>query len=78
MENIEVLDNGHVQLVSYMGSDLTVVNAARVSFANESHFDIDHGGMPCLSTKDEKLINKVESEVREDIKELCKKFPIYL
>ena len=31
-----------------------------------------------LATKDEKLISKVESEVREDIKELCKKFPIYL
>tara|TARA_R100000008_G_scaffold81897_1_gene65583 strand:+ start:129 stop:893 length:765 start_codon:yes stop_codon:yes gene_type:complete len=52
----KVLDNGHVQLVSYMGTDLTVVNAARVSFSNESHFEIDHGGMPCLSTKDAKLI----------------------
>jgi len=52
----KVLDNGHVQLVSYMGTDLTVVNAARVSFSNESNFEIDHGGMPCLSTKDEKLI----------------------
>ena len=52
----KVLDNGHVQLVSYMGTDLTVVNAARVSFSNESNFEIDHGGMPCLSTKDAKLI----------------------
>jgi thymidylate synthase (FAD) len=52
----KVLDKGHVELVSYMGSDLTVVNAARVSFASESHFDIDHGGRPCLYTKDEKLI----------------------
>ena len=52
----KVLDAGHVQLVSYMGTDLTVVNAARVSFSNESCFEIDHGGMPCLSTKDKKLI----------------------
>ena len=36
---IEVLDKGHIELVNKMGSDLTVVNAARVSFANESTFD---------------------------------------
>mgnify|MGYP003625314216 FL=1 len=52
----KVLDQGHVEYVSHMGTDLTVVNAARVSFANESDFDIDHGGMPCLSDRDCKLI----------------------
>ena len=31
-----VLDNGYVRLVDVMGSDLTVVNAARVSYAKES------------------------------------------
>jgi thymidylate synthase (FAD) len=31
-----VLDHGYVRLVDYMGSDLTVVNAARVSYAKES------------------------------------------
>jgi thymidylate synthase (FAD) len=36
MEKINVLDKGFVELVSHMGSDLTVVNAARVSFAKES------------------------------------------
>jgi len=56
MNKEKVLDEGHVELVSYMGSDLTVVNAARVSFSNESHFDIDHSGMPALSEKDTKLI----------------------
>ena len=56
MSKIKVLDNGHVQHVSHMGSDLTVVNAARVSFASESQFEIDHGGMPCISEKDIKLI----------------------
>ena len=34
--DIKVLDHGHVQLVDYMGSDLSVVNAARVSFNKES------------------------------------------
>ena len=53
----KVLDNGHAQLVSYMGTDLTVVNAARVSFSNESNFEINNGGMPSLSTKDVKLIS---------------------
>jgi len=52
----KVLDNGHVELVDHMGSDLTVANAARVSFANKSQFDIDHSGMPALSGKDTKLI----------------------
>ena len=33
---IKVLDNGYVRLVDYMGSDLSVVNAARASFAKES------------------------------------------
>ncbi|MCL1908339.1 MAG: FAD-dependent thymidylate synthase [Holophagaceae bacterium] len=31
-QNISVLDRGFVRLVDYMGTDLTVVNAARVSF----------------------------------------------
>jgi thymidylate synthase (FAD) len=42
-----VLDKGHVEYVSHMGDDLTVVNAARVSFANHK----DEFG-----EKDEKLI----------------------
>jgi thymidylate synthase (FAD) len=33
---IDVLDKGFVQYVMHMGSDLTVVNAARVSFNSES------------------------------------------
>lgn len=39
MENqhtVKVLDKGYVRLVDHMGSDLSVVNAARVSFAKES------------------------------------------
>lgn len=33
---LEVLNNGYVRLVDVMGSDLSVVNAARASFAKES------------------------------------------
>lgn len=33
---INVLDKGYVRLVNVMGSDLTVVNSARVSYAKES------------------------------------------
>jgi thymidylate synthase (FAD) len=35
-KTIEVLDNGYVRLVDSMGSDLSVVNAARASFSKES------------------------------------------
>ena len=38
---MKVLDNGHVELVDAMGSDLTVCNAARVSFAKETEWGID-------------------------------------
>ena len=36
MNNIKVLNKGYVRLVEHMGSDLSVVNAARVSFNKES------------------------------------------
>ena len=36
LSKINVLDKGYVRLVNHMGSDLTVVNAARVSYAKES------------------------------------------
>ena len=32
MNKVEVLDKGFVSYISHMGNDLTVVNAARVSF----------------------------------------------
>jgi thymidylate synthase (FAD) len=52
---IKVLDHGHVQYVSHMGDDLTVANAARVSFNKESDWE-EQDGLTFLSTKDEKLI----------------------
>lgn len=44
----KVLDKGYIRLVDKMGSDLTVVNAARVSYDKESNE---------LNDKDERLIN---------------------
>lgn len=35
---MNLLDHGSLQLVNHMGNDVTVVNAARVSFANEDWF----------------------------------------
>lgn len=35
-KKIDVLDHGSVELIDFMGSDLSVVNAARVSFSKES------------------------------------------
>ena len=36
MNKLDVLDKGYVRLVDILGSDLTVANAARVSYAKES------------------------------------------
>jgi thymidylate synthase (FAD) len=53
---IDVLDHGHVQYVSHMGDDLTVANAARVSFNKESQWEDHNANGGVLSSKDEKLI----------------------
>ena len=69
---IDVLDHGHVDLVDSMGSDLTVCNAARVSFSKDTEWEIDEEAVERLrasgstyheedvrrlSVKDQKLIN---------------------
>ncbi len=38
---VSVLDHGFVHLVDWMGSDLTVVNSARVSFSKESDWETE-------------------------------------
>ena len=66
---IEVLDKGHVELIDHMGTDLTVCNAARVSFNKESEWGLDFDAIERLKScpykkddvrvlkeKDEKLI----------------------
>lgn len=55
-KKIKVLDKGHVEYIEHMGSDLTVVNAARVSFAKTSGWETDENGNSKLSTKDQRLI----------------------
>lgn len=52
INRINVLDKGHVDLISHMGNDLTVVNAARVSFNKESKMEGEK-----LSDRDVKLIS---------------------
>ena len=58
MKRIEVLDNGFIDYIDHMGSDLMVVNAARVSFAKESSWDYTDSAFPSnsLPEKDQKLI----------------------
>ncbi len=47
--------------IDHMGSDLSVVNAARVSFGKKSEWQVDYNKVPCgeekLSDADTKLIN---------------------
>lgn len=50
-----VLDHGHVDLVDYMGSDLSVVNAARVSFNKESYWDSERNW---TGYQEQKLLEK--------------------
>jgi thymidylate synthase (FAD) len=61
VSNVLVLDNGFVQYVDHMGDDLTVVNAARVSFHKESDWDGEQHWTGAikdkkLNEKDQKLI----------------------
>ena len=66
---MNVLGEGKVDLIDYMGTDLTVVNAARVSFNKESEWGLDFDAIARLKScpydkddvrmlkeKDEKLI----------------------
>jgi thymidylate synthase (FAD) len=55
-QKISVLDKGHVEYIEHMGSDLTVVNAARVSFAKTSEWETTENGSRVLSTRDQRLI----------------------
>jgi thymidylate synthase (FAD) len=59
---ISVLDHGYVKLVNNMGSDLDVVNAARVSFNKE---------ISNLSDSDIKLINFLVREKHDSVLRHC-------
>ena len=45
-----------VTYIDHMGTDLTVANAARVSFGKTSEMEDDPWGPPKLKAKDDKLI----------------------
>lgn len=59
-KNVMVLDRGFVEYVDHLGNDLTVVNAARVSFNKESDWDSEPNWTGYrqhkLSERDRKLI----------------------
>lgn len=62
IKNVIVLDNGFVQYVDHMGDDLTIANAARVSFNKMSDWDGEQHWTGSISGKklsdrDQKLIN---------------------
>ena len=65
---IDVLNAGSVALVDNMGDDLTVVNAARVSFDKESEWDYDEEGMSRVSGT-----NWQSNRLRQEFKRLSGK-----
>ena len=50
MKQVKVLDKGHVDYVDHMGTVLTVCNAARVSFNNESEWGLDFDAIERLKS----------------------------
>lgn len=55
---MNITNKSTVELIDFMGTDLTVVNAARVSFDKESNWELDKiKAINFLSDKDTKLIN---------------------
>ena len=57
-KSVDVLDGGFVRYIDHMGSDLMIVNAARVSFAKESSWEYNDSEFAVghLSEKDKRLI----------------------
>ena len=66
MTNVKVLNKGFVELVDHMGSDLTVCNAARVSFNKESEWSYDEEAIS-------KINKPIAPWVREEFKQLSRK-----
>ena len=69
MEKIDVLNLGYVSLISTMGNDLEVANAARVSFDKQSDWNIVSHQKECWD--DSRIV--VTSPVKE-LKEADKKW----
>jgi thymidylate synthase (FAD) len=62
---MKVLDHGHVELIDHMGSDLTVCNAARVSFASESEWGIDEAAKKRLEESGSHFSNECIKQLKE-------------
>lgn len=70
---MDVLDKGFVQYVDHMGSDLTVVNSARVSFDKESKWSYDEDAVKRINTNaSKKFIYSEFRELAEKDKKLIK------
>tara|TARA_R100001015_G_C4536431_1_gene101476 strand:- start:20 stop:751 length:732 start_codon:yes stop_codon:yes gene_type:complete len=63
-EGLRVLDKGHVHVVDHMGSDLTVCNAARVSFNKETDWCQDQAALTRLAESGSQFH-------KEDVEVLC-------
>ena len=63
-KTVKVLDKGEVAYIDHLGSDLMVVNSARVSFAKESSWEYADSHVPVqsLSEKDNRLVKWFEKE----------------
>jgi thymidylate synthase (FAD) len=69
MSNIQVLDKGYVRLVYVLGNDLSIVNAARVSYDKESAE---------FTEKDVKLINfLIREEHTSPLRHAALTFEVY-
>ena len=62
MKRIKVLDKGHVDCIDHMGSDITVVNAARVSFNSRSEYEVDTESYDRLQVGDGQSKDSLKSE----------------
>jgi thymidylate synthase (FAD) len=70
VNKIDVLDLGYVRLVDHMGSDLEVVNDARVSFDQESWWGSVHWDYAELKPEDSRLINYLARPWHKQIREI--------
>jgi len=62
VKRIEVLDKGCVDYIDHMGGDITVVNAARVSFNSRSEYEIDTKGFDRIQVRTGESKEKYKKE----------------
>ena len=69
---MKVLDSGHVHLVDKMGSDLTVCNAARVSFNNQTDWGVDEEAVTRLESTGSQYAEEDVRKLRERDRKLIR------